>query len=124
MTRAREMAEQAVNNVWLTLAQRAVTLLGVPLALAAAYSYMGLRDRVTLAEADLRQAQQRVTTLETSATGLRTDLTVQAGHITRLQAQREGDAEIGRRINELREDVRAVNGRLDQMMTPSRRVVP
>lgn len=48
MTRAREIAEQAVSNVWLTLAQRLVTLLGVPLFLAAAYSYMGLRDRVSL----------------------------------------------------------------------------
>lgn len=124
MTRARELAQQAVDNVWLTLAQRAVTLVGVPLFLIAAMSYMNLRDRVTKAEGAVEASVQRVTSLETTASGLRTDIIVQAGHITRLQAQREGDAELGRRIVEIREDVRALNGRLDQMMTPSRRAVP
>ena len=135
MTRAREIAEQAVNNVWLTLAQRVVTLIGVPIAIMAGASYMALRDRVTLAEADLRTAQQRLTSQETATAGLRAELAVQSGAVTRLQAQREGDAQIGRRLDDFREDIQRVTGdlrgdiqrvnsRLDAMMTPPRRLTP
>jgi hypothetical protein len=132
MTRARSLAEQANNNVWLGLAQKAVTLLLVPLLLTAFWtigsSYMALRDRVAVAEGDLRGAQQRVASLEILAAGLRTDLTANAGSVTRLQAQREGDIQLGRRVDELRDELREgnarVNARLDAMMTPPRRMAP
>jgi tetrahydromethanopterin S-methyltransferase subunit G len=124
MTCAREIAQQAVNNVWLNLAQRVATLIGAPIFLAAGVSYMNLRDRMIMAEADLRGAQQRLTSLEIATAANRGELAIQAGNITRLQAQREGDLQIGRRIDDLREDVQRVNARLDAMMTPARRIAP
>ncbi|WP_421988534.1 hypothetical protein [Roseococcus sp.] len=124
MTRAREIAQQAVENVWLTLAQRVVTLFLVPLIGAAALAYVGLFARMTIAEAAVVTLKDRATALETAAASLRADLTIHNGNVTRLQAQREGDAAIGRRIDDLREDVQRVNNRLDQMMTPPRRMVP
>lgn len=124
MTRVREIAQQAVDNVWLTLAQRMMTLVGVPLFLAAAFASMALFGRVTLAEAEAITLKGRVIALELTAAGLRTDLTAHAGNVTRLQAQREGDVLISRRIDDLREDVQRVNSRLDAMMTPPRRMAP
>lgn len=132
MTRARSLAEQAVNNVWLTLAQRVVTLLLVPILVTAFWtfgqSYMALRDRVTIAEGDLRVAQGEIRALQATTASLRLDHNTQAGNITRLQAQREGDIQISQRVNDLREEMRdgnaRLNARLDAMMTPPQRMVP
>ncbi|MDB5415305.1 MAG: hypothetical protein JWR10_3640 [Rubritepida sp.] len=132
MTRARSLAEQANNNVWLGLAQKAVTLAMVPFLLTAFWtlgaSYVTLRDDVRDVRSDLRVAKAQIATLEAAAFGMRADLTVHTGSLATLRAQREGDIQLGSRVDELRDEQRAgnarINARLDAMMTPSRRMVP
>ena len=117
MASARDLAQQAVDNVWLTLAQRLAALVIVPILLAAGVSYMALRDRVTVAEAELSAQQRRIMVLEAS------DLTDRVT-LTQLREQGAGGLRLYERINDLASSVDRLNNRIDTLMSPLRRGVP
>lgn len=123
-TQVRDAAHKVVQNVYLLALQRISSVFIVPLVIWIVVTFFTLRDNDITKSLMLQAQAADIAAVRTQVGTMRSELTSMALHMARLQTQRESDAQITQRVDELRSDIQRISSRIDQMLTPPTRRVP